>query len=74
MFKRKHTKQHTDFVYDPETMEPVLHCSICSGEETAGFLDKKTGKFTDIALITNADDLAHFAKDYGIEGQIRRIY
>ena len=34
----------------PEGMEPVLLVSICTGETTAGFRDKQTGKTTGICL------------------------
>ena len=28
--------------YDPETQEPILKKSICTGEMTVGFVDKET--------------------------------
>ena len=31
--------------YDPEIAEPVIRSSICTGEKTAGFRDRKTGVF-----------------------------
>ena len=31
--------------YDPASQEPVLRCSICNGEQVAGFRDKTTGAF-----------------------------
>ena len=61
-------------VYDRERMIPVMRCSICTGEKVAGFRDKTTGKFTDVMLIRSDSDLAAFRKQYGIEGEIEKIY
>ena len=43
--------------YDPERQQAVLKCSICTGEQVAGFLDRQTGHFTDVMLIRNEKDL-----------------
>ena len=53
---------------------PVLRCSICTGEQVAGFRDNATGKFTDVMLIRSSHDLDTFRKKYGIEGDIEKIY
>lgn len=53
--------------YDPETQEPILKKSICTGETTAGFKDRRTGKYYDIMLIRNQRDLDEFMETYGIE-------
>lgn len=53
--------------YDRETQKPVLKCSICNGEQVAGFKDIRTGKFEEIALIRNPGELEAFLKAYGIE-------
>ena len=37
--------------YDPEKQRAVLMCSICNGEQVAGFKDKQTGHFTEVMLI-----------------------
>ncbi len=52
--------------YDPNTQKPVLRCSICTGEQVAGFKDLHTGKFTDIMLIRNEKDLEAFKEQYGV--------
>ena len=62
MHIRKQTK-----TYDKETQVPVLRCSICTGEQVAGFRDKKTGKFIDVTLIQNDAELKKFMKEYGVE-------
>lgn len=53
--------------YDPAKMTAVIRSSICTGEKTAGFKDKKTGHFTDIMLIRDDRDAAHFQELFGIE-------
>lgn len=43
LFRKK--KRAVRSTYDPQTLKPVLRCSICSGEQVAGFKNLKTGKF-----------------------------
>lgn len=52
--------------YDKESVRPVLKCSICNGEQVAGFKDLHTGKFEEIRLIRDQKDLDLFMKQYGI--------
>lgn len=63
IFKAKEKKRLT---YDRETQKPVIRCSICTGEQVAGFKDIHMGKFTDICLIRNETDLQEFKEMYGI--------
>ena len=44
--------------YDPETQKPAIRCSICTGEQVAGFQDLKTGKFLEIQLLRNSGVLS----------------
>lgn len=37
--------------YDTENQIPILKCSICNGEQVAGFKDIHTGKFEEIMFI-----------------------
>lgn len=60
--------------YDPEKQIPVLHCSICSGEQVAGFKDRDTGRFEEIMLIRNEKDLEAFRETYGISGNMEKEY
>ncbi len=57
LFKAKEPKRLT---YDKATKNPVIRCSICTGEQVAGFKDLHTGKFSDIMLIRNEKDLKEF--------------
>ena len=60
--------------YDPEQKTPVIRCSICTGEQVAGFLDKRTGKFEEISLLIEPKDLENFKKMYGITGEVEKFY
>jgi hypothetical protein len=62
MFRKKTIKKE----YDREKQQPVLRCSICTGEQVAGFKDIQTGKFQDVMLIKNGKDLELFKEMYGI--------
>lgn len=52
---------------DRENLRPVLKCSICNGEQVAGFKDIRTGKFQEIMLIRDEAELALFMKMYDID-------
>ncbi len=52
--------------YDMENQKPVIRCSICTGEQVAGFKDIHTGKFEEIMLIKNDADLRSFKETYGL--------
>ena len=60
--------------YDCERLEPVIRCSICTGEQVAGFRERQSGAFREIMLIRNEQDLAAFCREYGVEGPITKIY
>ena len=60
--------------YDRERLEPVIRCSICTGEQVAGFRDRRTGAFREVALIRGEEDLSSFRREYGVEGPIAKIY
>lgn len=62
--------------YDPAAQRPVLRCSICTGEQSAGFQDLHTGHFTEVQLIRTPQDLLAFRQQYGIPADcpIEKIY
>jgi hypothetical protein len=62
MFGKKVAKKD----YDRENQRPVIHCSICTGEQIAGFKDLQTGRFEEIMLIKTEKDLKNFKEIYGI--------
>ena len=60
--------------YDPARQRPALRCSICTGEQVAGFKNLSDGKFEEVMLIRNESDLQAFREQYGITGDIEKIY
>lgn len=71
MFFKKKTKKKT---YDPADKKPVIRCSICTGEQVAGFQDLHTGNFEEVMLIARPGDLESFMSEYGITEEIEKIY
>ena len=70
LFKKHRIKKS----YDSSTQKPVIKCSICNGEQVVGFKDIHTGAFEEVMLIRNEADLDAFRKEYGIAGDIGKIY
>lgn len=62
MFGKKKIKKD----FDLSIYRPVLKCSICTGEQVAGFKNINTGKFEEVMLIMNDKDLKLFMKTYGL--------
>lgn len=60
-------KKNKRLSFDRENKKPVIRCSICTGEQVAGFKDIHTGKFQDVMLIKNQEDLHCFMELYGID-------
>ena len=60
--------------YDKEKVKPAIRCSICTGEQVAGFLNKRSGQFEEITLIRSPKDLEDFKKTYGIDGDVEKFY
>ena len=63
-FLRKHPSPTIPF--DKANQRAVLHCSICTGEQIAGFKDIHTGHFTEVMLIKGQTDLERFMEMYDI--------
>ena len=53
--------------FDKEKFRAVLRCSICNGEQVAGFKDIHIGEFHDVMLIKGEAYLAEFKSIYGVE-------
>ena len=71
LFSRKKTAVSPP---EAEDRKPAIRCSICTGEQVAGFINKETGRFEEVMLLRGPDDLAWFKKRYGITGEIDKIY
>jgi len=72
MFRRKKTAPQR-LVFDKETWQPVLKCSICTGEQIAGLKEIHTGKFEEVMLIKDRQDLELFLQMCGVE-EVRKEY
>lgn len=64
--KKQHKGKDLPLSFDRETQKPVLRCSICTGEQVAGFKNVTTGKFEEVMLVKNEKDLTEFMSRYGI--------
>lgn len=67
MFNKK--KALPKLSYDSSRQRPVIKSSICTGERVAGFVDKESGKFEDIMLIRNEEDMQRFCGLYGLKAE-----
>lgn len=63
--KKRITKP--EIIYDKAEWKAVLKCSICNGEQVAGFKNKHTGEFREIMFIRNSKELNQFLKKYDLE-------
>lgn len=70
LFKKKTQSKK----YDKETKIPILKCSICNGEQVAGFKDIRTGKFEEIMFIKSEKDLELFKQQYNIDVDMTKEY
>lgn len=66
-------KSNPTVAFDPKQQKAVIRCSICTGEQVAGFQDVQTGKFEEVMLIRGEADLQHFKEQYGVK-EITKIY
>ncbi len=73
IFGKKKTMQIEKKTYDPNIQKPVLRCSICTGEQVFGFRNMETGKFEEVSLIRNEQELEAFMQLYGIH-QVTKEY
>lgn len=59
--------------YDKEGKVPVIRCSICTGEQVAGFKNITSGRFEELMLIQSDSDLREFMLRYQVEeNEIKR--
>lgn len=59
--------------YDKSGKIPVIRCSICTGEQVAGFKDPISGKFEELMLLRGGSDLSEFLQRYQVEeSEIKR--
>ncbi|MCI6429783.1 MAG: aspartate dehydrogenase [Oliverpabstia sp.] len=61
--------------FDRAEKRPVIRCSICTGEQVAGFQNLKNGKFEEVMVLRSTEDRQGFLEKYGIrEDEIEKIW
>lgn len=70
LFKRR---KEPPIPFDPQTQQAAVRRSICTGEMTVGFIDKRTGRFTDLMRVDDQYELEQFMKRIGVD-EIKNIY
>ena len=65
-FKKSKSAKTAEKSYDRDNLEPIVRCSICTGEQVAGFKNIRSGKFEEVMLIRDQSDLDIFKRMYGI--------
>lgn len=58
--------------WDREAYEPAIQKSICTGEETFGFISKADGRFHGLEALRSANDRAAVCERYGITSEEMR--
>lgn len=71
MFRKKKVQQVD---YDRENWKPILKCSICNGEQVAGFKNIRTGEFKEESFISDSSELEAFKQKYGITTELPKEY
>lgn len=66
MLFQKKKQEIKKLEYDSVNQKPILKCSICNGEQVAGFKDNRTGKFHEVMFVRNEKDLQTFKEMYGL--------
>ena len=69
-------RKKTEFPKMPEgDFEPVLRCSICTGEQTLCVREKQSGKLHELMLIRRPEELAGFCAANGLDiNKVEKIY
>lgn len=65
LFKKK-KPERLSYDYDRQNEKPILKCSICNGEQVAGFKNIHTGMFHEVMFVRNDEDLQTFMEQYGL--------
>ena len=72
MFRKKKTIKEE---FDRTEIRPAIRCSICTGEQVAGFQKLSTGKFEEVMVLRNEEDKKEYLERYGIkETEIVKIW
>ena len=72
-FGKKQKSLGKDIPLDSDKQIAVIKCSICTGEQVAGFKSKEDGHFTEVMLIRDAKDLDKFKEIYKVT-EVKKEY
>jgi len=68
-------KRHETPKYDPAAEQPAVRRSICTGEMTVGFVDRKTGRFRDVMMAADQRELDDFLRQIGAKPEdLKTLY
>lgn len=68
-------RKKIDIPYDSATQQPAVRRSICNGEMTVGFIDRRTGKFLDVMKVDGERGLREFCDAVGVRAEdLQTIY
>lgn len=74
LFKKKNAPSVSS-PFPAEQYEPVIRSSICTGEKTACFRNRETGKVHEVLVIRGSGDLKEFGAQYGVDvSNLQTIY
>lgn len=65
--KNRQSQEEAAPAYDQGNWRPVIKCSICNGEQVAGFKNIHTGEFREEAFLRTPEDLRLFLRKYGLK-------
>ncbi len=66
-------KRHAPGRFDPEAQRAVIIQSVCTGEQSLYFIDKKDGTEHQVGCIRSPEDLEAYLKEYHLRlSQIER--
>ncbi|MBR1455755.1 MAG: aspartate dehydrogenase [Oscillospiraceae bacterium] len=72
---KKRTAPEAAPSWPPEEYEPVLRCSICTGEQVACMRERSTGRLHEVMLIRSPSDLEAFCSSCGADAKtLRKVY
>ena len=68
-------RKNADIPVLPEGGEPVLRCSICTGEQTLCRREAGTGRLKEIRLIRSPGELAEVCRANGLDpDKVPKVY
>lgn len=73
LFNKHKSKDIPHFSLEKD--EPVIRCSICTGEQVLCARNRQTGQLTEMMLIRKPSDLFEFCEENGISADdVKKIY